>query len=83
MARIETDLQDGRTVTVTRAGATKRTHHSHGGVLTVRNDEARDVLRRLGAMGVKATLVSGSLDDDDSDVLDGPPVLPPPPPLTD
>ena len=82
MARIETDLDDGRTVTITRAGATKRVHHSHGGVLTVRNDEAADVLARLGAMGVTAELVSGTLDDDDSNVQDGPPVLPPPPPLT-
>lgn len=81
MARIETDLDDGRTVTVTRAGATKRVHHSHAGVLTVRNDEAAEVVRSLGAVGVKASLVSGSLDDADDDATTTMPALPPPPPL--
>lgn len=47
MAKIKTDLLDGQTVTITRAGDAPRVHHSHDGVLTVRNDEAADVLRRL------------------------------------
>lgn len=80
MAKIKT-TQKGGSVTVTRDGATKRTHNvTDEGVLTCRKDEVAQLLRDLpGATLVEGTAEEAEPDagqvDETADVTD-PPQLP-------
>lgn len=80
MAKIKVE-QDGGTITLTRAGETRKAYRVNGGNITVRADDVRSVLAAIpgsalvdGTATEPDTADDGLTDEDD----DSPPELPAP-----